>query len=56
MPEIIPGLRIIELSLEIWKLILEGQTIEQRQKFTQMYLDDIAFWRKVFKIDKDPTP
>lgn len=54
MPEIIPGLRIIELSLEIVKLAMEGQTIEQRQQMWAWHIENVKWWRKLFKMDKEP--
>ncbi len=44
-------LRIVELMLEIVKLAMEGQDIEQRQRMWAWYIEDVekwrAFWAKI---------
>jgi len=45
------ALRIVALALEIVKLAMEGQSIEQRQKMWEWYIQDVAFWRKLLKLD-----
>lgn len=50
----IPGLRIIELLLEIVKLAMEGQSAEQRQQMWTWYIDDVKWWRKKLKLDAEP--
>ncbi len=46
-----PGLRIIELLLEVVKLAMEGQTLEQRQKMWDWYIKDVERWRRLLKLD-----
>lgn len=48
----IPGERIIELALELIIKAMEGQTPEQKKIMWDWYIEDIKFWRKLFKMDK----
>ncbi len=36
--------------------MVEGQTPEQKAKLWDWYIADVAFWRRVLKIDKDGQP
>ncbi len=46
-----PGLRLIELLLEIVKLAMEGQTPEQRAKMWDWYIADVERWRRLLKLE-----
>jgi len=49
-----PVTAITNLVTELTKLvtvIVEGQTPEQRAQIWQWYIDDVAKWRKLFKLD-----
>jgi hypothetical protein len=48
---VIPGERIVELALEIVKLAMEGQSIEQRQRMWEWYIEDVTKLRKLLKLD-----
>jgi hypothetical protein len=48
---VIPGERIVELTLEIVKLAMEGQSIEQRQRMWEWYIEDVTKLRKLLKLD-----
>lgn len=49
----IPGLRIIELILEIVLEAMKGQPPEVRKQLWDWYVQDLTWWRKVLKIDAD---
>lgn len=45
-------LRIIELCLEIVLEAMRGQTPEQRAQMWTWYVEDIARWRRLLKLDE----
>ncbi len=47
----IPGEKIIELILEIVLEAMKGQSPEQKKILWNFYIEDIKFWRKLFKLD-----
>lgn len=49
----IPGLRIIELVLEIVLEAMKGQPPEIKAELWKIYLRDIEWWRRVLKLDED---
>lgn len=49
----IPGQKIIELILEIALEAMKGQTPEQKKIIWDWYIEDVKFWRKVFKIGEE---
>ena len=50
----IPGLRIIELVLELALEAMKGATPEQKARIWDIYLRDVDWWRRVLKIDEAP--
>lgn len=50
----IPGLRIIELLLEIVLEAMRGQTPEQKAKMWDFYIRDLEWWRRFLKLDAQP--
>ena len=51
MPEPLPGLSILELLLQIVKLAMEGQTVDQRKQMWDWYIKDVQWWRTHLGID-----
>jgi len=50
-----PALRIIELLLQIVLKAMEGQPPAVREQLWQWYVEDMKRWRKLFRLDEDPT-
>ena len=48
---LVPGLRVIELILEIVLQAMKDQPPEVRQQLAELALKDILWWRKLLKID-----
>jgi hypothetical protein len=49
----IPGERIIELLLQIVLEAMHGQSPEHKKQMWDWYIQDVMFWRRVLKIDKE---
>lgn len=47
----IPGEKIVELILEIVLEAMKGQSPEHRKQIWDWYVEDIKFWRKLFKME-----
>jgi len=47
----VPFERSLELLLEIVLEAMRGQTPEQKKIIWDWYIEDIKWWRKVFKVE-----
>lgn len=45
------GEKIIELILEIALEAMKGQTPEQKKIMWDWYIEDVKFWRKLFRLE-----
>jgi hypothetical protein len=55
MDPVTAGLNAFAALLKYLTVIAEGQPVEAREKMWGWFIKDIEWWRKVLKIDTEPS-